>query len=167
MSTEDNSYLLSVGRLEAYKRVDRIIAALPHFPKDYTLALIGLGPQCVRLERLAECLNVRDRVQFLGRICDEELRDWYLRARIVVSLSEGESFGLVVRESLASGCQVVCNNIPAFRDFSVEFPHAVSPVPPICLVRNWQQCCVLRRPDPGTSMLICGGILGLESLPVF
>ncbi len=129
--TRDNGYsLLSVGRLVAYKRVDRTIAALPHLPKDYTLTITGIGPERVKLERLAEALKIRDRVQFLGRIGDQELRDRYLRARVVVSLSEGESFGIVVLEALASGCQVVCSDIPAFRDFSVKFPHMVSLVPP-------------------------------------
>lgn len=131
VSVEDNKYfLLSVGRLEAYKRVDRIIAALPYLSEDYVLIIIGRGSERLKLEHLADFLKVRDRVQFLGHLSDEELRDWYHRARVVVSLSEGESFGIVVLEALASGCQVVCNNIPAFRDFAAQYPHTVSLVAP-------------------------------------
>jgi glycosyltransferase involved in cell wall biosynthesis len=121
---------LSVGRLMAYKRIDRIIAALPYLPENYALAVIGTGPEQKKLEKLVERLGVRDRVWFRGAVRDEELRHWYLRARVVVSLSEGESFGRVVVEALASHCPVVCSDIPAFQDFANEFPCAVSLVSP-------------------------------------
>jgi glycosyltransferase involved in cell wall biosynthesis len=118
--------ILSVGRLVAYKRTDRIIAALPYLPANYTLALIGEGPERMALQKLATRLGVHDRVQFLGAVTDDELRRWYLHARAVVSLSTGEAFGRVVVEALGANCQVVCSDIPAFRDFHAEFPCAVS-----------------------------------------
>lgn len=118
--------LLSVGRLEAYKRVDRLITALQYLPQEFALVVIGAGSERGRLEQIAAQLGVQRRVRFLGRVSDEELRQWYLRARVVVSFSEAESFGITLLEGLAAGCEVVCNDIPAFRDFAVEYPQRVS-----------------------------------------
>ncbi|NTW02154.1 MAG: glycosyltransferase family 4 protein [Oscillochloris sp.] len=125
-SSRAPTQLLAVGRLEPYKRVDRIIEALPYLPNDYTLTLIGTGPDRDRLETLAEQRSVHARVHFAGRVDDAELRCWYRRAAAVVSLSEVESFGRTVLEGVASGCQVVCSDIPAYRRFAQEFPHAIS-----------------------------------------
>ena len=125
VENKDN-LILSVGRLDAYKRVDRVVKSLPYLPKEFTLIVIGTGSEKDALVRLASSLSVEDRVRFLGYVSDEELCTWYTRSKVVVSLSEGEAFGRVVVEALASGCKVVCNDIPAFRDFSVKFPKEVS-----------------------------------------
>lgn len=118
--------ILSVGRLEAYKRVDRVIATIPHLSKEFTLVVIGLGPERVPLEHFANTLGVGERIRFVDYVSDGELLKWYARSKVVVSLSEGEAFGRIVVEALASGCNVICSDIPAFRDFSAKFPGDVS-----------------------------------------
>ncbi|HEX4704691.1 MAG TPA: glycosyltransferase family 4 protein [Pseudonocardiaceae bacterium] len=98
--------VLSVGRLEPYKRVDRLIRAFASVPAR--LVVIGDGPDRARLEGLAG-----DRVRFLGRIDDGELWRWYRTARVVCSLSEHEAFGLTAAEAVAAGARVVLSDIPA------------------------------------------------------
>jgi glycosyltransferase involved in cell wall biosynthesis len=122
--------ILSVGRLDTYKRVDRLIGALPDLPAEFELVVIGSGPERESLEQLANHLRVRNHVRFLGRVSDQELQAWYQRADIAVSLSTSESFGRVVVEALAAGCFVVGSDIPAFRDFAAEFPEAIALVAP-------------------------------------
>jgi glycosyltransferase involved in cell wall biosynthesis len=126
---ETSHLLLSVGRLEPHKRVDRLIAAIPFLPEEVSLAIVGSGPEKERLEAMAAALDLGRRVAFLGQVDDDELKVLYRTARVVISLSEAESFGMTVLEGLAAGCRVVCSDIPAFRDFAVEFPSAVSLVP--------------------------------------
>ena len=121
--------LLSVGRMEPHKRTDRLIAALPHLPTGYTLTLVGSGPERERLERLADECGARPRVHFAGRVSDAELRAWYRRAGVLVSLSEAESFGRTIVEGLALGCRVVCSDIPAHREFARRYPEWVTLVP--------------------------------------
>lgn len=118
--------LLSVGRLELYKRVDQLIAAATFLPPGYTLAIAGDGPERGRLERSAARAGCGDRIRFLGRVGDEELRRLYERAVVVATVSAAESFGITVLEALAYGCQVICSAIPAFSDFATEFPEAVT-----------------------------------------
>ena len=118
--------LLSVGRLEGYKRLDRAIAALPHLPKNYRLMIVGEGPERPRIERLAAAHGLEDRIHLLGRVGDGELASWYKLAQVAITFSEAESFGRTVVEALAHGCQVVCGDIPAFRDLAAVYPEAIT-----------------------------------------
>ena len=118
--------ILSVGRLEQYKRVDRAIEAMPYLAPNRTLVVVGDGPDRERLAALAASLGVKERVRFAGQVSDEELKSLYGRASTVVSFSETESFGITVLEALHYGKRVMCSDIPAFRDFREQFPQAVS-----------------------------------------
>ncbi|MGB9634479.1 MAG: glycosyltransferase family 4 protein, partial [Chloroflexaceae bacterium] len=122
--------LLSVGRMAPYKRIDRLIAALSHLPDGYALTLVGDGPERARLEQLAERYGVRPRLHVAGQVSDADLRAWYRRAGVLVSLSEAESFGRTIVEGLAMGCRVVCSDIPAHREFARRYPAWVTLVPP-------------------------------------
>ncbi|MGQ9926468.1 MAG: glycosyltransferase family 4 protein [Chloroflexaceae bacterium] len=128
--------LLSVGRMERHKRIDRLIAALPQLPNGYTLTLVGSGPERERLERFAGECGVQSRVHFAGRVSDAALRAWYRRAGVLVSLSEAESFGRTIVEGLAMGCRVVCSNIPVHREFARRYPEWVTLVPADADSRN-------------------------------
>ncbi len=124
----DPYLLLSVGRLQAYKRVEDAIAIVSKLEPRYRLVIVGDGPHRSHLEQRVAQLGLGDRVQFAGRASDEDLVDWYARAGVVLSLSEAEAFGMTVLEGVAAGCQVVCSDIPAFRDLAGIFPDHVTVV---------------------------------------
>ena len=71
------------------------------------------------LRRLAE--PIRGRVEFVGRIFDEErLIAHYARAKAFVypSLAEkGETFGLAALEAMAAGCAPIVSGLECFQDF--------------------------------------------------
>ncbi len=108
--------LLTVGRLEAYKSVERIVEALPHLPATHRLVVVGEGPARASIESAATRLGLGDRVVMRGRVSDDELVAWYASAAVSISLSRHESFGLVVLEAAAAGCPVVAADIPALRE---------------------------------------------------
>ena len=68
-----------------------------------------------RLGRLSS-FPARARIIRLGRVDDATLRDLYAHARCVAYPSLWEGFGLVAGEALATGCPVVCSDIPALRE---------------------------------------------------
>ena len=107
--------VLFVGRLMAYKGAARIVEALPLFG-EAKLVVIGNGPEAATLRRLAEQAGLREKVQLLGAVDDDELARWYATADVLVSLSSCESFGIVVLEGLAAGARVVASDISAHRD---------------------------------------------------
>ena len=123
---KDTYQILCVGRLQAYKQVDRVLAALALLPEPFRLAVIGDGPQCASLEAQARNSGIAHRVTFLGAVSDDMLSNWYRTASVVVNMSSAEAFGITVIEALAHGCRVVCNDIPAFRDLAQRFGEHVT-----------------------------------------
>jgi glycosyltransferase involved in cell wall biosynthesis len=92
-------YVLSVGRLEATKRVDLIVRALAHADRRVRLIVAGEGPLRPRLEALAEEMGVADRVTFTGRVSDAQLVDLYAGALGVVFPPFDEDYGYVTLEA--------------------------------------------------------------------
>lgn len=114
--------ILTVGRLEAYKAVDRIVSALAHLPAHHRLIVIGDGPERPALESLARAGGLADRVALRGHVTDEELRGRYASAAAFVSFSRHEAFGLTVLEAAASGCPVVASDISPHREIARLVP---------------------------------------------
>jgi len=112
--------ILSVGRLEHYKRVDHLIAALPFLPENFQVVVIGDGDARAKLEMSAA--PFRKRARFYGYVSDSELQRWMRRAHVFVTLSEHESFGLTVAEAAMQGIPVVASNIPAHKEVSRYLP---------------------------------------------
>lgn len=106
--------ILTGGRLEAYKQVDRVIAAMAALPADHHLYVFGDGPAAPALHRLAETSPARPRIRFLGRVPQPDLERWARSADVFVSLSREEAFGLTVVETAAAGAAQVISDIPAF-----------------------------------------------------
>jgi glycosyltransferase involved in cell wall biosynthesis len=90
---------LVVSALVPYKRVDLAIdaCALAGLP----LRIVGDGPERPALERRAA-----GRAQFLGRLPEDEVRNLYRRAGVVLLPGE-EDFGIVPLEAQACGRPVV------------------------------------------------------------
>jgi glycosyltransferase involved in cell wall biosynthesis len=117
--------VLALGRLERYKRVDRALEAMAKVTQPAQLVVIGDGPARLYLERQAADLGLSgDAVRFLGRLDDHEVQRWLATARVVVSLSEIEAFGLTVLEGLITRSRVVASDIPAYREVADSLPGA-------------------------------------------
>ncbi len=100
--TTPEPFALIVSALVPYKRIELAVEAcdLAHLP----LKIVGDGPQRSALERLA-----RGRAQFLGRVPNDEVRELYRRASVVLLPGE-EDFGIVPLEAQACGRPVVALN---------------------------------------------------------
>jgi len=115
-STQQNKYLLCVGRLEEYKGVQYAIRALTLLP-EYELRIAGSGPYRAELEKISKTEGVGDRVEFLGYVPDDELPALYANATVFLSLSSFEAFGLTVGEALASGTPCIVHRRGALVDW--------------------------------------------------
>jgi glycosyltransferase involved in cell wall biosynthesis len=100
-------YVLSVGRLEANKRVDLIIRALAHTDRSVRLLVVGEGPLRDRLAETATAAGVADRVTFAGGIDDEHLTRLYAGALAVVFPPFDEDYGYVTLEAFLAHKPVV------------------------------------------------------------
>jgi len=107
--------LLTVSRMETHKNQAATLRAAARLGRDVQVRLIGHGPECGRLERLASSLSVRCR--FDQQATDTDVVDAYHRARVAVCPSRFEGFGLTPLEAMASGTPVAASDIPPHREF--------------------------------------------------
>jgi len=84
---------------------------------DIRLRVIGSGDRKGYYENLARELGIEDSVEFLGRVEDGELADYYRScyALALPSINRSEAFGMVLLEAMASGKPVVVTNLPGVR----------------------------------------------------
>jgi glycosyltransferase involved in cell wall biosynthesis len=102
----DEGYVLSVGRLDAAKRVDLLLEALALAP-TVSATIAGDGPDRRRLEDIAARLGLESRVRFRGRVAAEELADLYGRCRGVFYAPHDEDYGFVPLEAHLAGKAVI------------------------------------------------------------
>lgn len=121
LDLEAPGLVLAAGRLEVYKRIDRIIAAMAHLP-DHRLVVIGSGPARPTLEEQVARLGVQERVAFLAAVPRDDFHRWLRTASVFVSLSEHEAFGITLLEAAVAGAGVVASDIPAHREVSAYVP---------------------------------------------
>lgn len=97
-------YLFTASRLDGPKRIDMTVAAMAHVPGDVPLLIAGEGPEGDRLRTLAEA---DERIHFVGRLADDELRRHYAEALAVPFVPRDEDLGLITLEAMARGVPVV------------------------------------------------------------
>jgi glycosyltransferase involved in cell wall biosynthesis len=99
---QPEDWFLIVSALVPYKRVDHAIRACARL--DRPLKIVGSGPETEKLRRLAHDLGAK--VEFAGFTDDEQLVDYYLRAKALL-FPGVEDFGIVPVEAIAAGCPVI------------------------------------------------------------
>jgi glycosyltransferase involved in cell wall biosynthesis len=115
---EQRRVILSAGRLEPYKGVERTIEAMRHLNDEYVLRITGEGSA---REALGECVarhGLAERVEFLGRVDLGTLYRWFRTTSVYVTMSRIEAMPLTPLEVLAAGASVVASDIPAHREIA-------------------------------------------------
>jgi glycosyltransferase involved in cell wall biosynthesis len=126
---QESTVVLSAGRLETYKQVDRTISALSHLPEEFALRITGDGAARGELKQLAGSLGLGDRVDFLGKVSEEDLYRWFRSTAVYVSMSSNEAMPVTFIECLAAGARVVASDIPAHRDLVTKTRGSIKLVP--------------------------------------
>ncbi len=107
--------LLFIGRLVRQKGADVLLDALsrlhgqPGGP-DWSLTIVGDGPERDRLERMAVAGRIADQVRFLGWVPPSSLSDLYLGHDVLVQPSRNEGMSCVIAEGMACGLPVLGTN---------------------------------------------------------
>ena len=103
--------IVFLGRLVSDKGVDVLLNALGRLKSQGlvpNLTIIGNGPELNQLQQLAENLQLKDTVRFVGAKTGEELVHLLNAHQIMVVPSRWqEPFGLVALEGIACGCVTV------------------------------------------------------------
>ncbi len=106
----DYRTILSASNLVSSKGIDLNLKAIAKLVKKYSnlrYVVIGDGPEINSLKKLTSRLNLKNNVEFLGRLPREKVMD-YMSAASVFSLpSWREGFGVVYLEAMAHGKPVI------------------------------------------------------------
>jgi glycosyltransferase involved in cell wall biosynthesis len=107
--------VLTIARLtNRHKRTSDLIRALAELPEDWTLDIVGTGPDKKLLEQLAADLRLSSRVKFHGFLGRAEVRDLLRRCGVYAMPSVHEAVALAALEAMACGAAVVLSQIRAF-----------------------------------------------------
>ena len=120
----DRPTIVTVRRLVARMGLDLLLRAVAELPPpvDPTVVIAGTGPEREALGALASDLGIADRVTFLGRVPDEDLRFLYAAGDVcVVPTRALEGFGYVALESFACGTPVIATAIGGLVDLVGAF----------------------------------------------
>jgi glycosyltransferase involved in cell wall biosynthesis len=128
--TDGRRLVVVAGRLEHYKRVDRVIEAMAQLRGDFVLEVCGDGPARADLEAQVVRHELGDAVRIRGRVTDLELASTIRSAAVLVSMSEHEAQGIVLLEATAAGTPSVASAIPAHVDVRRQTEGAVELVQP-------------------------------------
>jgi len=108
-----------LGRFEEDRKgLPVLLDALPiisRFIPDIRVLIAGPGDSQEVLEKVDP--QLRDRVEFLGKISEEDKADFLASVSLYIAPNTGgESFGIILAEAMAGGAAVVASDIPAFAD---------------------------------------------------
>lgn len=106
-------YLLYVGSAYPHKRLDLLLTAWEDVSKQYPdLKLLIAGELDIFMKMQNEECRMKNvpRVEFLGKVTDDQLSELYQGALALVFPSSFEGFGLTPLEALAHGCPVVSSD---------------------------------------------------------
>jgi glycosyltransferase involved in cell wall biosynthesis len=103
--------LLHVGQFIARKGIELLLqaaAALQKEGKEFSLLLVGSGPDKQALERLAAHLNIKH-AHFESSRPPEEMPSVYRSADVLIFPTLEDVWGLVANEAMLSGLSVLCS----------------------------------------------------------
>jgi glycosyltransferase involved in cell wall biosynthesis len=107
--------VLTVTRLtNKQKRTSDLIRAMAEIPEEWTLDIVGTGPDRNMLESLAADLGLSSRVRFHGFLGRAEVRDLYRRCGVYAMPSFNEGLAVAALEAMACGAAVVFTKIRGF-----------------------------------------------------
>ncbi len=109
----DQVRILWVGRMLNWKRVDLLIRAVSKIfsePAFGGLDLVGAGPEKVKLQKLAQKINLIDKCMFHEPMAPDKVRELMRQSDIyVLSSNRGEGWGVVANEAMAEGAVLIAN----------------------------------------------------------
>ncbi len=113
----DEALLLHASNLRPVKNVAAVVRVLAgvHAHRPARLLLVGEGPQREEARRLAETLDVADRITWLGEV--ERLEELLGAADLLLLPSWHESFGLVALEAMACGTPALATTAGGTAEF--------------------------------------------------
>lgn len=102
--------LVTAARLVPWKGIDELIHLVSDMP-DWTLVIVGDGPDRARLERIASAEKGASRIRFVGQLSRVQTMGWIKSADVFVLNSTYEGLSYLLVEAMALGTPVVATSV--------------------------------------------------------
>lgn len=116
----DDGYIAYMGRIDVYmKGIDILLDAFNQIEdKNIKLKIAGRGKEkdINTVKEMIEKLNLKNRVDFLGNLTEEEKKKYLSSSMFVVMPSRFEGWGIVAIEAQACEKAVIGTDIPGLKD---------------------------------------------------
>ncbi|GAO50565.1 UDP-Glycosyltransferase/glycogen phosphorylase [Saitoella complicata NRRL Y-17804] len=116
--------IIVISRLFYNKGIDLLINLIPRICALHPrvrFIIAGDGPKRIDLEQMREKHLLQDRVEMLGSIRHEDVRDVMVRGDIYLHPSLTEAFGTVIVEAASCGLYVVCTRVGGVPEVLPEY----------------------------------------------
>ncbi len=168
----DETLIVSIGRLERYKGHHQVIAALPGVLArcpGVRLRIVGSGPYEAALRQLAKDVGVADRVEIRAVAAGDRdgMAQLLLGSALVILLSNYESQSISVMEALALGRPVLVADATALHDLAASGLARATPLESTpqgvaaAILDQLQQPLIPANPDLPTWDACASHLLGL------
>ncbi|KAI0395047.1 glycosyltransferase family 4 protein [Xylariaceae sp. FL0594] len=114
LGPNDTVTIVVVSRLFYNKGTDLLIAAIPRILENHPntrFIIAGSGPKAIDLQQMIEQNVLQDKVEMVGPVRHENVRDVMVRGHIYLHPSLTEAFGTVIVEAASCGLYVVCTAV--------------------------------------------------------
>lgn len=111
-------FIGGLDRAHYFKGINILLNALVLLePKTWRLKIVGDGDLRLKYEAETKRLNLSDRVEFCGRLNEDDLIRALQNSDLLVlpSINSNEAFGIVLIEALACGVPVIASDLPGVR----------------------------------------------------
>jgi glycosyltransferase involved in cell wall biosynthesis len=109
--------VLTIARLtNKQKRTSDLIEAMARLSDEWTLDIVGSGPDLEMLQQLAHKAKVASRVRFHGFVSRARIRELLRSCGVYAMPSDNEAVAIAALEAMACGAAVVLSEIPTFSE---------------------------------------------------
>ena len=102
--------LITVSRLVSWKKIDEIIVAIKD-SEDYSLEIIGEGPEEPFLKNLVKKNHLENRITFLGHLNKENVFKKMFQSDVFILNSSYEGLPHVIVEAMSAKLPVICSDV--------------------------------------------------------
>src|SRR5574341_952320 len=121
LQNKNNFKTISIRQLEPIYNLSLLIQAIPYClkktDKQIEFLIGGEGSEKASLVKLANNLNLKDKVRFLGKVSQDELLQIFQTADIYISTSLSDSSSVSLLEAMACGLVPIVTDIPGNREW--------------------------------------------------
>jgi len=128
--TKRENYILFVGNVKPHKNLIRALKAFSLLDdKNLKFKIVGKKEGFIttdkEVEKFAQLLG--ERVEFTGEVSEDELKELYKKAKLLIFPSIYEGFGYPPLEAMACGTPVVASNVASIPEVCADAAFYINP----------------------------------------